>query len=144
MFINTYKTKNIYIGKLEYESDLLESVNKFCDKKNINKGFIHIIGALKKSHLGFYDQQKRKYVSMPLNKPVEIINCIGNISLKDGKPFAHIHLIVSDDEGNTKAGHTMPGCIIFAGEIFIQEVEGPDLIRGFDDITGLPLWLNLE
>ena len=142
MWANQYDHKKVYTGRLEYDKDLLAQINLFCLENNINKGYISVLGALKKDNLGYYNQESKKYQSFEINKPVEIVNCYGNISIKDQKPFAHIHLIVSDDKGNTKAGHTMPGCIIFAGEVYIHQVEGPDLIRDYNDLTGLPLWKN--
>lgn len=144
MWAEKYATKEVFIGRLDYNADLLEQINSFCDEKNITSGFITVLGALKKANLGFYNQQEKKYESHPVDKNVEIVNCYGNISIKDGKPFAHIHLVVSDNEGNTKAGHTMPGCIIFAGEAYIHQLEGETLVRQFDETTALPLWKKPE
>lgn len=140
MWANRYEYKGVYIGRLCHDSDLLESINKYCDQNNIRVGYVSVLGALKKANLGFYDQQERKYYNIPVDKNLEIVNCYGNISVKDDEPFAHIHLVVSDNTGKTYAGHTMPGCIVFAGEIYIHQVQGQDLKRKYDEVTGLPLW----
>jgi predicted DNA-binding protein with PD1-like motif len=140
MWANQYEHKQVFMGRLDYEGDLLEEINTFCEIQKISTGFVSIIGALKKASLGFYNQQEKKYQAYAINEPVEIVSCQGNISVKDGKPFAHLHLIVSNKDGKTAAGHTMPGCIIFAGEAYIQSVFGPQLFRGYDETTGLPLW----
>lgn len=144
MWANSYSHKNVFIGRLDYNGDLLEQVNTFCDKNNITAGFVSVLGALRKGVVGFYNQQEKKYESIDVDKNVEIVNCYGNISIKEGKPFAHIHVVLSDREGKTIAGHTMPGCIIFAGEMYIHQVEGPPLTRGYDEITALPLWEKPE
>lgn len=140
MWANRYEHKGIFIGRLEHDSDLLESINNYCDMNNIRVGYVSVLGALKKAVVGFYNQQERKYYSIPIDKNVEIVNCYGNISIKDEKPFAHIHLVVSDSTGATYAGHTMPGCIVFAAEIYIHQASGADLTRTYDETTGLPLW----
>ena len=72
---------------------------------------------------------------------MEIVAGLGNISIKDGKPFAHIHLTVADEQGWCYGGHLVPGTEVFAGEIFIRETEMvPALKREYDEATGLTLW----
>jgi predicted DNA-binding protein with PD1-like motif len=34
----------------------------------------------------------------------------------------------------------MPGTVIFAAELCLQELEGEPLVRQHDDVTGLFLW----
>ncbi len=153
MVISEYKLNKILMGRLQHQADLLEEINKTCKENNIKAGLVSVIGAVSNVKLGFYDQKTHKYSCfIPGVKgigikekddrftPFEIVGGLGNISLKDGEPFAHIHLIVSDKEGKTYGGHLMPGTSIFAAEIIIQSFDGPELYRGFDQITGLPLW----
>ena len=71
---------------------------------------------------------------------MEIVSMYGNISLKNGKPFVHAHVVLSDKKGNARGGHLLPGSSVFACELTIEEFEGPELIRGFDERTGLTLW----
>lgn len=144
MWANSYTHKNVYIGRLDYDGDLLGQVNTFCAENNITAGFVSVLGALKKGVVGFYNQQEKKYESINVDKNLEIVNCYGNISIKEGKPFAHIHVVLSDREGKTIAGHTMAGCIVFAGEMYIHQVEGPELIRDYDETTALYLWKKPE
>ena len=47
--------------------------------------------------------------------------------------------ILADEKGNTKAGHLLEGAV-FAAEVHIRELEGPNLERKYDDVTGLWLW----
>ncbi len=153
MFINEYKLNKIHMGRLQHQADLLEEINTTCKKNHIKTGLISLIGAVSTVKLGFYDQKKHKYTcfipglkEIGINEPndtfapFEIVSGLGNISLKEGEPFAHIHLIVSDKEGKTYGGHLMPGTNIFAAEIIIQSFDGPELHRGLDQTTGLPLW----
>jgi predicted DNA-binding protein with PD1-like motif len=82
-----------------------------------------------------------KYKDVDLSEPMEIVSLYGNISLKDGKPFVHAHVVLSDEKGNARGGHLLPGSSpVFACEITIEEFEGPELIRGFDERTRLALW----
>jgi len=65
---------------------------------------------------------------------------VGNISLKDGRPFLHAHVTLADKEGHAFGGHLAPGTIVFVCELVVQALEGPEFTRELDQETGLPLW----
>ena len=68
------------------------------------------------------------------------MSCIGNVSLKDGKPFIHAHILLADEQGKTIGGHLFSETIIYAGEINLQELTGKPMKRTYDSNTGLMLW----
>ena len=130
-----------YIGRLEYGDDLLAALTAFCVTHNITAGTIAIIGAVQKVTFGYYSQTEKKYTGChELNKKLEIASGMGNISLKDGKPFCHIHGVFADYDGTTSGGHIMPGTIVFACEFSIQSLPSEALVRTPEPTTGLPLW----
>lgn len=120
--------------------DLWESITRFCQENNIQAGIVLAIGALQKAKFGYYDQKEKRYLENSIEEPVEIVSCLGNISLKEGKPFVHAHLSLANKEGKVFGGHLTPGCIVFACECSIIELEGERLERTLDQITNLPLW----
>ncbi len=103
-------------------------------------GRVDALGAVKRARLGYYNQQNHEYHFYDLDQTLEITNLIGNISIKDGAPIVHAHLTFSDKEGRAFGGHLVPGTIVFACEIVIQVLDGPQFERGLDQKTGLPLW----
>lgn len=134
------KPKRMLTGRLNHNSDLLNELTEICVRENITLGQIRAIGAVQKACIGFYDQQKQTYMFKSQDKPLEITQLIGNVSLKDGKPFVHAHITLSDEEGRAFGGHLAEGTIIFACEVFIEIFDGTALERGFDETTGLGLW----
>ena len=130
------------MGKLLHGGDLLAELEKICSDKKIKTGILTAIGAVKNATVGFYNQTEKKYLKHQFDKPLEILSLNGNISIKDDKTMVHAHIVLSDSEGNSFGGHLMPGTTIFACEFWIYEIEGELLIRGFDEVTGLPLWKN--
>lgn len=125
------------IGKLKYNEDLLEGLTRVAKEKDIKEGAIFVIGALKKARLGYYEQKEKFYKEIDLPYPQEIISGVGNISLKNGEIFIHLHLALSDEEGNLKGGHLIKGCEVFVCEYTIFPSEGLNLIRQYDETTGL-------
>jgi predicted DNA-binding protein with PD1-like motif len=94
---------------------------------------------LKSAKLGFYDQHKHEYSEHMLSAPQEIASCVGNISIKEGEPFVHAHVVLGDENGNVKAGHLLEGKV-FAAEIHLFELLGEKIERENDAVTGLSLW----
>jgi len=126
-------------ARLYEGEDLLETITRAAEKNHISAGFFVLIGTLKRANLGFYRQGK--YETIKIDGPVEIVSCIGNISLKESKPFAHAHISVSNEKCKVMGGHAMPGCIIAAtGELVLIEATDAKLTRKLDEKTQLFLW----
>ena len=75
-----------------------------------------------------------------IDEPHEITSLIGNISMRDGAVALHAHVTLGDRRGNVRGGHLLPGTPVFACEAVLCKIEGPELTRGYDEITKLPLW----
>ncbi len=125
--------------RLKYDADLVQSITELARSKGIEAGSFMAIGALKSARLGYYDQKNRKYREIKIDSPHEMASCVGNISLKDGEPFAHIHVVLADEAGNARAGHLFEG-IVFAAELHLRQLRGAKLERKHDEVTGLSLW----
>lgn len=128
------------MGKLRHGCDLLGELNALCAEKGLKLGRVEAIGAVRKACVSFYDQGTKSYRHQSFDAPMEILGLIGNISLKDGKPFVHAHVTLADESGRCIGGHLAPGTEVFACEFIIEAFEGPDFSRDRDDVTGLPLW----
>jgi predicted DNA-binding protein with PD1-like motif len=141
-----YRIKRTFLIRLPHGGDLLESINGICLEKRIESGVISVIGAVKSAVVGYYHQEKKEYQAIPLDRPLEIASCTGNISLKnDSTPITHAHIVLSDEAGITAGGHLMSGTAIFAAEAIVTELEGQPLIRQRkDSLTGLPLWFGVK
>jgi len=128
------------LSRLPKGKDLIEALTEAAATIKTTKAQVTVIGALEKAKLGYYLQDERRYIDFTFDEHVEILCGMGNISLKDGKPFVHLHLTLSRKDCSCLGGHAMAGNIIFAAEACITPVAGEALERGFDDPTGLYLW----
>ena len=129
------------MGRLAKGDDLLAALQKVCADLDIKLGEVRAIGAVSMARVGYYHQADRKYMFIDLKRPLEILSLVGNISLKDDKPFVHAHVALSDQDGHTFGGHLAEGTAVFACEFVIQEYHAASAFRRhFDEETGLPLW----
>ena len=125
--------------RLKNDADLVQSMTELAGSRGIEAGSFTAIGALKRARIGYYYQKNHKYREMEIESPHEIVSCIGNVSLSEGKPFVHVHVVLADEKGNTKAGHLLQGTV-FAAEVHVRQLEGLKLEREHDEATGLWLW----
>jgi predicted DNA-binding protein with PD1-like motif len=133
------KPGRMIFARLFEDEDLLETITNVAEKNHITAGFFILIGTLKKTNLGFYRQGK--YELIKINSPVEIVSCMGNVSVKENKPFAHAHIAVSNEKGDVMGGHVMQGCTIAAtGELVLIEAADAKLLRKLDEKTQLSPW----
>jgi predicted DNA-binding protein with PD1-like motif len=124
-----------YFLRLFQEEDILESLQKFCQKHpNIEAGTIQGIGAVSRAQIGFFDG--RTYLKNFFEENLEILSLIGNIAENQ---VVHLHGIFGRKDGTTIGGHIFLGCkVSVTCEIQIL-VLTPKLSRKEDPRTKLKL-----
>ena len=122
------KIEKVIWVKLKCGEDLLKRISGLCKENNVRAGYISVIGALEKAKFSYYNQQEKQYHEISKEEPVAIISCLGSVSIKDGEPFIHAHIAVSDSKGAVFGGHLNEGCLVFTGECFIFKFDG-EIIR---------------
>ena len=133
------KAGKIIFARLFEDEDLLEAITQTAGKGRIKAGFFVLIGTLKKAKMGFF--HKGRYQLIEMAEPLEIVSCMGNISIKEGEPHVHAHIAVSNRKGEVFGGHVLPGCIIAAtGELVLIEAVDMELHRKLEEKTQLYLW----
>lgn len=140
MSLKEYSSGRLFLGNLPEGSDLLTEIEKFARDNKLDIAVVELIGAVTEAHLGYFDSERREYIETTFNKQMEILSGFGNISLRDGRPVVHLHLVVGDREGRAFGGHVLPGTKVFVAEVLIKEVKGDLLERKYNPKTGLALW----
>ncbi|MFP4005439.1 MAG: PPC domain-containing DNA-binding protein [Candidatus Hadarchaeia archaeon] len=134
-----YNTDKAEMVSIPHGADIIQHITEHAKSEKITSGFFTAIGALQDAKIGFYDQKDHEYREKTIEEPREIANCTGNISLKNGKPFVHAHVVLSDNNYNVEAGHLTSGTV-FAAEVHLTVLEGPSPRRKQDKVTDLALW----
>jgi hypothetical protein len=128
------------MARLSHESDLLEELTRMVTMLDIKAGTMQVIGAVSKLVLGYYHQDRREYETLDLPGHWEIASGLGNISIRDGAPFVHVHIVASGADGRAVGGHLVAGSIVFAAEAYVRALDGEPPVRIPDESTGLALW----
>jgi predicted DNA-binding protein with PD1-like motif len=138
--MSAYTIRRTLIGQLAKGTDLYNGITRIVRDNNVRIGRVTGMGAVQRASLAYYDQKQMRYSDIDIPVAMEIVSLYGNITLKDGLPFCHVHVVLSDEQGNGKGGHLRPGGTpVFACELTIEEYDGPGLARNTDESTGLSL-----
>ncbi len=127
---------NAAFVSLERGEDLMEGLNAAVDALGIQAGTLQVIGGLEEAVIGYFDPAAGEYVNHSTGH-VEICAGLGNVSLKDGKPFIHLHLTLSGKESAAVGGHAMEGCRAYVVEAYVRKLGGEPPVR--QDVEGMTL-----
>lgn len=130
----------IHVLRLEEGMDLVDTVTGFATERGIRSAWLSYLGAVSRASLRYYDQVGHAYRDFTIDRHLEVLTGVGNVSLLDGVPFVHTHATFSDEHGNAFGGHVNRGCRVFSLEVNLQELVGDPPVRYHDPATGLNLW----
>lgn len=130
----------VHILKPDFGTDLLKELQKYVLAKNINLAWLSGVGAVSRANIRYYDQPAQKWVDLELDENLEVAGMWGNVSLLNGEPIVHVHIVLADREGRCYGGHLADGTLVFNLEIMLTTLTGPNVVRKMDPQTGLTLW----
>jgi len=132
------RIENKIVFRLEKGDMLMESTQRIATAENIKLASINGIGACSKIEMGYIDLSIKEYIFKTFEGNLEILQATGNITLKNGEPFPHIHISVSNDECKAFGGHLNEATISATFEGVMQIIDH-EIHREFNEDLGLAL-----
>jgi predicted DNA-binding protein with PD1-like motif len=119
-----------YAFRLQRGQDLRKEIDLFVKEKNILAGIIlTCVGNLEKAILRMADEK----IIKTHDGTFEIVSLVGTVESGN----SHLHISISDAEGNTLGGHLKMGTIVgVTAEVVIGQLEGTTFKRESDKNTG--------
>ena len=125
-----------YVIYIEQNELIMATLTQFCKDNDIVNAQLSGIGAIKEIKLGAYDIDQQEYVTQDYKGIRELTSYQGNVLLKDGEPFIHAHINISDHSLNGKGGHLFEAKVAAVGEFILRKINA-DGKREFDSNIGL-------
>jgi uncharacterized protein len=115
---------------------LKEEMERRVQENGVKAGvLLSIVGSLECAMLRMAGSTKDQPIVKAWIVPLEIVSGTGTFS-EDG---CHIHVSLSDAEGNVIGGHLKDGCVVkTTAEVVIGIFEDVSFKRVMDDETGFP------
>jgi uncharacterized protein len=125
--------------RLELGDEVHSSLADVAAREGVSGGWFSGIGAASEVELGYYHLDRKDYERTSITNDVEIASASGSLGLVDGKPFVHLHAVVSDRQGVTHGGHLFRAVTGATLEFVLLVADGA-IERTRDEETGLNLW----
>jgi predicted DNA-binding protein with PD1-like motif len=122
--------------------EIISELRRFATEQRAFASHFTAIEALNDVILGFFDPTAKEYKKIPVREQTEVLSLTGDITIHDGIPNIHAHVVVGKSDGTAYGGHLMEGHVFPTLELIL--VESPKyLTRRLDEETGLAL-IDLE
>src|SRR5260221_12085624 len=118
--------------------EVVAGLKAFAGEKGLAASHFTAIGAFKNVVLGYFDWDKKDYTKILIHEQVEVLSLVGDVTLDEGKPNIHAHVVLGKQDGSTCGGHLIEAPVrpTLAGMLTESPVH---LIPRFDAGIGLTL-----
>ena len=131
------------IGRLERGERIHEAIRQIAEEHGVATAWVEGLGAVHWAEVCEYDQEGQAYKpARRIDAPCEILALTGNVAIRDGAPFAHLHVTLSrelPDRIEVIGGHLV-AAEAFACELRLEVHDDVALQRTHDAATGLALF----
>lgn len=128
-----------WIVSLERGDMLRACIEGLASQQGIGCAELTAIGAVADPELGFYDLAAKRYDRRVFEGDWELVSLMGNITLKDDKPFLHAHVAIGGRDFTVRGGHLFDCRVAAVVEMFLTPMV-PALRRLPCDDIGLHCW----
>lgn len=136
----------VFFGTLTGGEAVHEALAAFARAQRIQAATVELLGGLTEAAFTEYDFVAReRKPALTFARAMEIVNGHGTISLLDGAPHVHLHLVLSFRDAAAPHGIAVIGghcarATAFAVEFVLTAYDGAPVARAYDEGTGLQLW----
>jgi len=124
---------------VEQGEPVMKTLTDYCKANGIKNGQITGIGAVRNIELGVFVPATKSYHRDRIEDTHELTNYMGNVTLKDGDPFIHAHIVLGDHSFQTLSGHCFEMEVAVVGEFIIQAMN-TTVSRKLNPNVGLATW----
>lgn len=127
-----------YVLCLESGEPVIETLTGFLRDRDIGFTNVSAAGAAKRVRLGYWNPNSKEYQFKDFDEQLEAVSFQGNGSIKEGKPFMHIHGVFGRADYSVIGGHVKEAWAHPTFEVWLRAEDVP-VVRAHDDATGLDL-----
>jgi predicted DNA-binding protein with PD1-like motif len=127
-----------YAVVFDIGDEVMAGLCDFAKEYNLEASDFSALGAFSSAILGFFDIDEKTYRKIPVDEQVEVLSLLGNITLDQGEPKVHAHVVLGLADGTTRGGHLLEAYARPTLELILTE-SPVQLRRRFNPEAGLAL-----
>ena len=118
--------------------EAMTALTAFASEQKLAASQVTAIGAFSRAVVGYFDWSSKTYKHIAINEQVEVLSFIGDITLDEGRPKLHAHVVLGKADGTAHGGHLLEGHVRPTLEVIVTETPR-HLRRRFDPASGIAL-----
>jgi len=127
-----------YIVRLEAGESALQTLARLLEAERVDFANVSGAGAVEWVRLAYWNRETRQYEEREFDEQLEVVSFQGNMALKEGKPFLHLHGVFSRRDFSTIGGHVKEARVHPTLEVWLRTEDIP-VRRSRDEPSGLEL-----
>jgi len=124
------------IYSLKSGAKVPDEIVSIATREAVKTARVEAIGGVSKLRLAYFNHEKKLYEEHDYEGFLEVTSLLGNITLKEGKPFLHAHGNFGRRDQTVVGGHIVSATVFPILEVVITPTRNTAL-RQFDDELGL-------
>ncbi|MEG0264640.1 MAG: DNA-binding protein [Erysipelotrichaceae bacterium] len=143
------KAGKTIVARLLPSTDLIEGIEEVCKKNNVKHAYVSCFGSFSKTGYMYLVPKEDAKVGagygdvITVDGPVEFLNGTGVVCQNKEIYDIHFHATMCDKTGRVFGGHIVKGYTptLTTVDLMILEIEDVEMLRCFDEETGLTQFL---
>jgi predicted DNA-binding protein with PD1-like motif len=118
--------------------DAAEELAAFARDNDLTGAGLTAVGAARAVTLGYFNPELMHYRSTEFDEQLEVLSLVGDVTVKDGTPAVHAHVVLGRKDSTTLGGHLQHLEVWPTLEVVVTETPA-HLRKRVDPETGLAL-----
>jgi predicted DNA-binding protein with PD1-like motif len=127
-----------FIVRLMSGEPLIKTLTAFLERENVEFANLSAAGAVRSVKLAYWNATSGEYEPRQFDEQMEVVSFQGNASLKDDKPFLHLHGVFGKRDFSVVGGHIQEATVHPTFEVWLRTEDVP-VRRAKDSASGLDL-----
>jgi predicted DNA-binding protein with PD1-like motif len=124
------------IYSLKAGSKVPNDIAALAFRDKVSTASLTAIGGVGELTIAYFNQKTRKYENHDYSEELEVTSLVGNITIKDRRPFVHVHGTFGRRDMSVIGGHVVSATVKPLMELVVAPTSNRAL-RRFDEDLGL-------
>ncbi|HKT21753.1 MAG TPA: PPC domain-containing DNA-binding protein, partial [Nitrososphaerales archaeon] len=99
------------IYNLKAGSRIPDEIVDLASRDKISTALLTAIGGVSELTVAYYDRETKTYENHEYREDLEVTSLVGNVTIKDGKPFVHAHGTFGRRDMSVIGGHVVSATV---------------------------------
>lgn len=105
--------------------ELMSGMTEFAEKNNLKISEVRGLGGISSAVVSAYDPEKGAFKRFNIDQKGELVSLQGEITVQNGKPVFHAHVVFVLVDGTVHGGHLVEAHINPVANLFVNEYDSP-------------------